>query len=326
MSSVRYYIHSELSLKKIAASCLAAAFVPALLFLSSCSSDLGRKFSRDPVVAGAFGKQQEEGFSALLQKYVNGESKVSYSDWRSNSEDMGKVKSFLSAIAIADVKSMGEDELKSFYINTYNILTIDLILSRYEETMGGASSPYPNERSIRNIGNLDAAIWDQVKWKVSGQELSLNDLEHKLLRPMGDARIHFAIVCASKGCPPLLNRAFSPATLNATLEQLSSSFVNSGHDTTFNVAAKLIKTSNILNWFSADFDKSFGSLKGFFAKYVTVVDPQTIDGMRVSYVPYDWTLNEPDPQAPAPIAEPEVPGSGTETPPGSGTEERPVEN
>lgn len=301
----------------------AIACLPFLLF--ACSSDLGQKYSRDPVTEGAFGKLQEDALSSLLQRYVDPDARVNYAAWRASSNDVAALKNVLSAIAVADTRPMSAQEAKSFYINAYNAMTIDLILSHFDETLGGASSPYPNDRSIRNIGNLDDNVWNEFKWKVGGRSVSLNELENNIIRPMGDARIHFAIVCAAKGCPPLLNRAFSTGSIEQTLDQLTDGFVNSGKKTEFRLDTKQIKTSHIIEWFSGDFDQSYGSVKSFFAKYVTVVPADQVQGMSISYFPYDWTLNEPTVATPAtPTPEPTPPGSGTETPPGSGTETPPL--
>ena len=269
-------------------------FVVLSIFGSSCTSDLGKKNSREPVTAGAFGKNQQESLSDLLKKYVTEDRRINYFTWSQESNDLSLLDSIIRAFGDADVNGMSDSEKKSFYVNAYNAFTIDLILSNYNETLGGDSSPYPQKRSIRNIKNLDEKVWDEYKWKLNGLNISLNEIEHKLLRPMGDARIHFAIVCASKGCPPILNRAFSSENLDETLEQLSHEFVNSGRDTTFNVESNRIKTSKIIDWFASDFTKSFGSVGGFFSKYSKTVTSDQIKEMKISYFVYDWTLNEPD--------------------------------
>ena len=291
-------------------------------FLFGCSGDLGRKYSQDPVSAGAFGKLQEDSFTSLLQKYVDSNSRVNYAAWRGTTGDVAALKNVLAGIASQDTRALTGQDAKAFYINAYNAMTIDLILSHYDGTFGGSSSPYPNDRSIRNIDNLDDAVWDRFTWKVGGQSRSLNDVENKILRPMGDARIHFSIVCASKGCPPLLSRALSGGSIDQTLDQLADAFVNSGVNTQFNTNTNQIKTSHILDWFSSDFSASFGSVKSFFSRYVRVIPSDQVQSMRVSFVPYDWTLNEqttPAPQGPGASPTPEI-GSGTETPPESGAE------
>ena len=294
-----------------------------VMHVTACSEDQGRLYSRDPVDPNSFGKAEEDAYSTLLNKYVTADKKIKYISWLSSDDDVARLKALLDAVARLDVTDKNQDEKKAFYINAYNAMTIDLILSHFSETLGAENSPYPNARSIRNIGNLDAKVWDEYKWKVAGQTVSLNDVEHKILRPMGDARIHFAIVCASKGCPPILNRAFNADSLNQVLDQLADEFVNSGLSTNFDLEKKQINTSQILSWFSQDFVKSFGSIKNFFAKYVTVIPSEDIAEMRVRYVNYDWLLNIADEDSPPPPEDDDPPGSGTEEELGSGSEEVP---
>ena len=310
-------------------------FIFTFLFLTvslfSCSSDQGRKFSRDPVIAGAFGKSQESAYTSLLQKYVDADHRVRYRDWKDAPSDISTLKNILTTMSQADEDAMGSKEKMSFYINAYNAMTLDLILSNYEKTLGSASSEYPSQRSIQNIDNLGTKVWDTFQWKISGRSVTLNEVENKILRPMGDARIHFAINCASKGCPPLLNRSFSADDLDLVLDQLSDNFINGGKSTSFDAAKKEISTSSILDWFGSDFVKSFGSIKGFISKYVKVVPLSQVLDSTIFFTDYDWLLNEPEIVSqpsdeitpPSPPQDGTGPGSGTEgpTPPGSGTEE-----
>jgi len=274
---------------------LVISFILSIAFVSACNSDLGERFSRDPVDADAYSKTQEDAYTALLKKHVDQNSYIHYQAWKDSGEDISALKTVLSAMARAYTEAMSLSAQKSFYINAYNAMTIDLVLSHFDETLGGGGSPYPSQRSIRNIGNHDARVWDVYKWKIGGQARSLNDVEHKILRLMGDARIHFAIVCASKGCPPILNRAFTADNLDQTLDQLADAFVNSGRSTKFNSEKNEIRTSRILDWFSEDFKKHFGSVNSFFAAYVTVLPADQVQGMRIRFEPYDWTLNESQP-------------------------------
>ncbi|MGE4131458.1 MAG: DUF547 domain-containing protein [Bdellovibrionales bacterium] len=260
--------------------------------LTGCGGDLGKRFSRQPVTEGAFGKVEEDTLSTLLNRYVTQNNLVRYAAWKASPEDIASLKTVASAIGRADLQSMDSNQKKSFLINAYNTLTIDLVLSKYAESLGGVGSPYPGQRSIRNIGNLDAAVWDNFKWTVSGQQMSLNDIENKVLRPLGDSRIHFGINCASMGCPPILNRAFTASDLDQTLEKLASEFVNNGKSTQFDIANSTIRTSEILNWFAQDFVSHFGSVKQFIARYVTVIPADQISQMRVRFNRYDWLLNE----------------------------------
>lgn len=301
-----------------------------LLFLIACgASDLGEKFSRDRVIVGAYSQIQVDDFERLLNKYVDNDRLVQYKTWKSSEQDKSALQNILSVMAVADTEKMSNLEKKAFYINAYNAMTINLILISYDETLGGTGSPYPGERSIRNISNLDTKVWDFYKWKIAGSSVSLNDIENKILRPMGDARIHFAIVCASVGCPPIFNHSFSGENVNDYLDQLSDEFVNSGRSTNFDFAHNQITTSSILNWFSADFVKTFGSVKNFFLKYANIISANQVNTMSVSYSDYNWLLNESKVVVANPTTPPSVEtGSGSEdpvcpAPEGSGSETPP---
>lgn len=338
MELAKYYI---LLRKRFFYSIIAAL---TSLILSGCTSDQGEKFSRQHVDTTAYGKPQEDTHSSLLQKYVDSDRYIHYADWKKSPQDLQSLKTVLTAMTQADTTSMSLDGKKAFYINAYNAMTIDLVLNHYEETLGGTGTPYPTARSIRNIGNLDDKVWDFYKWQIGGQSVSLNDIENKILRPMGDARIHFAIVCASKGCPPILNKAFTEQTINQTLDQVSDDFVNSERNTKISVEKNEIKTSRILEWFSQDFINSYGSVKNFLAKFSQTTSADQIQRMKLEYNIYDWLLNESSkPLETLPVPENKIPsetensscddsvGSGSEnppecpppTPPGSGSEELP---
>ena len=147
-------------------------------------------------------------------------------------------------------------------------------------------------------------VWNQVFWTIGGKQHSLNEIEHEVIRTrFKDARIHFALNCASKGCPPIHPQAFwsidkKGEKLDQVLDHLSNVFVNSGRDTQFRndrSDAGKIYTSMIMNWFSADFNRDYGSVINFFKKYATVVKPSFFKRIRNSdilYNHYDWTLNE----------------------------------
>lgn len=258
---------------------------------SSCRNQ-GTNFSFDQVSASAYSREVEGDYDALLRQYVDSSSFVRYTAWLAAPQDMARLKSILDAMSKTDESAMSADQRKAFYLNAYNAMTLDLILSHYEETLGSSGSPFPGVRSIRNIENLNLAVWDRLRWKIAGKPKSLNDIENRVLRPMGDARIHLAIVCASVGCPPIYNHAFTAANLNAALERLADAFVNSGKKTTFDRNRRVIHTSHILSWYGNDFVITFGSVQAFFARYVRAVPADEVQNYSMQFDDYDWTLNE----------------------------------
>ena len=236
-------------------------------------------------------------YSALLGKYVRaGGEQVDYTAWSNNDADVAKLKEVLLAIGGTDVADLEVDAAKAFYINAYNAMTLDLILSNLEDTKTGPVG----FRSIRNIQNLNWDVWDDITWTVAGEAVSLNQVEKEILLKNfpKDARIHFAVNCASIGCPPLLNRAFQADTLDTDLTALAIAFVNtdSPSQTKFELDATppKITTSKILEWYASDFetDARYGSVLNFFRSHVTVVDrDQLTDNIRIVTRSYDWGLN-----------------------------------
>ena len=158
----------------------------------------------------------------------------------------------------------------AYYINVYNVYTLKAIIDNYPV------------KSIKDINN----VWDKKSIITTKDKLSLSDVEHKILRKMGDPRIHFAINCASFSCPNLLNTAYLPETLDKQLEKAAKSFIN---DTSKNnITEKVLNLSEIFNWFAGDFKKN-DSLIDFLNKYSIVkIDKNA----KIKYQDYNWSLNK----------------------------------
>lgn len=163
-----------------------------------------------------------------------------------------------------------KEEKLAYWMNAYNAMTIDLILRNY---------PIASIKDIKNP-------WDQRLWKLGAKWYNLNEIEHQILRKMGDPRIHFGINCASFSCPPLLNEAFTSTKVDKQLDTLAVRFIN---DTERNIITpNSVKVSKIFSWFSKDF-KQDGDLVSFLNKYSkTPISAKA----KKSYVDYNWNLNE----------------------------------
>jgi hypothetical protein len=213
-------------------------------------------------------KPDHSAWDALLRKYVSGNGKVNYAGLLA---DKSKLEAYLRELATHTIQAdWSRNEKMAYWINVYNAFTIKLILDNYPLN------------SIIKLHN--GKPWD-VKWiKLGDKTYSLNQVENDILRPQyQDARIHFAVNCAAKSCPPLLNRAWTSANLEALLNQQAKSFINNPN---FNkIKAKAVQVSKIFEWYAAD----FGDLIGFLNKYSeTSIDKQA----TISYQEYDWALNE----------------------------------
>jgi len=158
---------------------------------------------------------------------------------------------------------------KAYWINAYNAFTIKLILNNYP---------------VKSIMDIDGGKpWD-TKWiKLGGKTYSLNQIEHDILRPTyGDARIHFAVNCAAKSCPPIHNRAFTEANVNTTLARLTRTFINNSQYNT--VSADAAEVSKIFEWYAVD----FGDLRTYLNKYAAT---PIAEGVTPGFKEYDWALN-----------------------------------
>ena len=218
------------------------------------------------IVAPPLKKEISEDFNALLSKYVSESGKVNYKGLKSEKDKLAGYIKILQA-NIPDDKEPKTTKLP-FWINAYNALTLKLIVDNYP---------------LSKITSLDGEKpWDVKRYTFNGKKLSLNDIENNIIRPMGDPRIHFALNCAAKSCPPLLNQAFTTQNLETLLEQRTRQFINSNANI---LQANAITVSKIFDWYGKD----FGSVPAFVAKYAKTKVNKTA---KVSFSDYNWDLNE----------------------------------
>ena len=213
-------------------------------------------------------KMDHSEWTEILQRHVSESGHVNYRAFENNREPLENYLDNLARHSPED--NWSNAETKAYWINAYNAYTIQLILDNYLL------------KSIKDINNP----WDQTFFKINGKKMSLNTIEHKILRPMGDPRIHFAIVCASESCPKLLNYAFEAKNLNNQLDQAAKAFIN---DTSKNsLTASRITISKLFKWFKSDFPKGEAFIN-YLNMYSTVkIDPKT----EIDYQHYNWALNE----------------------------------
>lgn len=220
-----------------------------------------------------------EAWNKLLKKNVSADGKVNYKGFIKDSVELNNYLKLLSNNP-PDEKTWSANEQKAFWINAYNAFTVKLIIKYYPI------------KSIKDIGSkiqipFVNTPWD-VKFILIGKEkMDLNNIEHgKLRKKFDDPRIHFAIVCASKSCPALLNEAFDPSRLDQQLDNQAKVFLK---DTFRNkVSENSPQLSKIFDWYKMDFTKK-GSLIDFLNKYSPV---KISASAKITYLDYDWNLNE----------------------------------
>ncbi|MCJ8163212.1 DUF547 domain-containing protein [Pontibacter sp. E15-1] len=220
-----------------------------------------------------------QAWDELLQQHV---SKSGIVDYKGFIRDKAKLQRYLSAISSTppDKQKWSREEQMAYWINAYNAYTVKLIIDNYP--LKSIQDLHPTLK-VPGINT----VWHKKFFRIGGQEASLDEIEHKILRKeFDDPRIHFAINCASFSCPPLRNEAFVASKLDRQLSEQAKAFIN---DPSRNkITADKAEVSQIFSWFKGDFTKK-GSLVDFLNKYATTkIKP----GAKISYMDYDWSLNE----------------------------------
>ena len=163
----------------------------------------------------------------------------------------------------------------AFWINAYNFLTIDLVTDKGER------------ESIRNLGGLFTSPWKNYEWQINDQAYTLHEIEHDIIRPMGEPRIHFAINCAAKSCPDLRSEAYRANRLDNQLDDQVETTLKNASKGLREGKGDIIYVSKVMDWFSEDFKD--GDLKAWLAQY----RPQLIDeATSIRFINYDWSLNK----------------------------------
>jgi uncharacterized protein DUF547 len=209
-----------------------------------------------------------EAFDQLLKKYVSAKGAVNYSGFKS---EESKLDTYLKSLEEnPPTNDWSKNKKMAYWINLYNAATIKLILKNHP---------------VSSITKLHGGKpWD-VSWVKSGNKTySLNNIENDILRPIyKDARIHFAVNCAAKSCPPLLNSAWTESNLSQNLEQQTRNFINNAKQN--KITANSVEISKIFEWYAVD----FGNIVDFLNKYANL---KINSGAKVTYKEYNWDLNK----------------------------------
>ena len=223
-------------------------------------------------------------WQALLDKYLVSEtaSGVNLFNYKEVSKDDRKaLQNYLDALQETDPRELNKAEQFAYWANMYNALTVEVVLDEYPV------------KSIKNIRFLTSPFgpWDKNFVEIEGKNLSLNDIEHGILRPIWqDPRIHFAVNCASIGCPNLMPTAFTAENADDLMEQAANDFIN--HPRAFVLDGNTLKLSSIFDWYGGDFGDDQGMINEYLSDYVAEdvgFDPSV--SYKVEF-DYDWSINE----------------------------------
>lgn len=215
-------------------------------------------------------------YEKVLTRFVK-DGKVDYAALKDDPSLLDAYLKEVSELSPESLNSMARNEKLAFYINVYNALTLKVVTDYY---------PVKSIKDIRGV-------WDRFKFKVAGRELTLNQIEHQILRrEFKEPRIHFALVCASKGCPLLPTEPFSGENLNEQLDRETHNFINDKTKVRLDKGNKILYLSSIFKWFKED----FGDVIEFINKYLPEDDVKFINEKkpRIKYIDYDRSLNDID--------------------------------
>lgn len=245
-----------------------------------------------------------EKYSKVLKTYVDEKGKVSYRKLKENKSEMNVFLDKLKKLEPEDYQTWNDEEKIVLWINAYNALTLEAILDHYPlKDSSFRTRKYPRN-SIRQI----SGVWDKIKYPVMGKEITLDHIEHKILRKeFQEPRIHVALVCAARGCPPLRQEPYKAEMLNDQLDDQTRRFLSNDKNFLINEKQRLVYLSSIFKWYGKDFISSYVPTTGFkghrrqeravlhfISLYLQEEDRKLLEegSYSIKYLNYDWTLNE----------------------------------
>ena len=242
-------------------------------------------------------------FTTLLKKHVvlvdgGKTSQVRYADLQKDQASLNTYLKSLSAVKPAEFNAWSRAQRMAFLINAYNGFTLELMVQNYPV------------KSIKDIGGTFDNRWKRKFIKLLGQDFSLDMIEHDTLRKPGaydDVRIHYAVNCASIGCPALREEAFAADRLDKQLEEQAVRFLSDRSRNRY--ANGKLEVSMIYRWFAEDWEKSYTGFDGktpaiksredYFARYAKLLSDNAADQQKIadgkasiSHLEYDWAIND----------------------------------
>jgi hypothetical protein len=226
--------------------------------------------------------QDHEPLNRILQTYVQ-DGLVDYPALKSGRQSLDQYLVEVASVAEPDFKRWTEPQQLAFLINAYNAYTLQLIIEHYPV------------KSIKDIGSFFKGPWDEPMVRLFGRTLTLNHLEHDIIRKdYPDPRIHFALVCAARGCPPLRDETYVANRLNEQLDDQARQFLATPAKNRVDAGARTVYLSPIFKWYGVDFEKKHGSLLAALQTYWPKESASALaqGGFKIRYTDYDWSLNQ----------------------------------
>lgn len=226
-------------------------------------------------------------FTAVLRDHV----RAGRVDYRALGTDT-RFAAYLGTLAATDPEGLTGTAATAFWINVYNAFTLKIVAENYPlESIRDLSTGPPAVAYV-----LKTSVWDRDFIRIGGRRYTLNGIEHEILRPRADARVHFALVCAARSCPPLRPEAYVSSRLDEQLDDQARVFLADERHNRFLPGEGTVILSKIFDWYAGDFEKEAGTLLRYVVKFL----PDTLrgdllrreGGISVRFGEYDWRLND----------------------------------
>lgn len=237
---------------------------------------------KDTVKTGVAFNHSHSAYTKVLAAHVEN-GLVSYKTLREHRKPLDRYLARLEAVSRDEFDGWTKPQRMAFLINAYNAYTLQLIIDHYPL------------KSIKDIGSWIRGPWKQPVVHLWGESSTLNDIEHGILRKTyEDPRVHFALVCASRSCPVLRPEAYRPDNLDAQLDDAGREFLADRTRNTFNPTEHMANISAIFKWFRSDFGANESEILTFLSKFAPQDSAKSLtkSAWTVSYLPYDWSLND----------------------------------
>lgn len=203
---------------------------------------------------------------------------VNYSGIKSNPQQLKEYLKQTSRVSKDEFNKWDKDAQLAFLINLYNAQTLDLVADNYPVD------------SIKDIARDSGGPWEQPIVNLFGEKITLNALEHEVIRPnYPEARVHFVLVCAALGCPVLINTPYKAEILDNQLNQQTKAFLLDTDKNSIDTNTKVLRLSPIFDWFKEDFINQSGSVIAFVRPYF---GNRANNDFKIEYTNYDWSLND----------------------------------
>jgi len=220
-------------------------------------------------------------FTQVLRDHVK-DGTVNYKSLKTDK----RFAEFIETLKKTDPNTISRKNRLAFWINVYNAFVLKVVVDNYP-----IESIFSTFAYVRKKSNFHKKVVT-----INGMLYSLNDVENDIIRPMGDPRIHFAINCAAKSCPPLRAEAFEPARLGEQMAEMARNFINNPEKNSFDFAKKEALVSKIFDWFADDFKKYSTGVPEFISRYLPPEQSKQLlaagKDFKIKHHDYNWDLNE----------------------------------